>query len=60
LSGYRNSDGSFGYQGSDIAFWSSTAIGPNAWFRNLHYNYAVVWRNLGPRTLGFSVRGIKN
>jgi uncharacterized protein (TIGR02145 family) len=60
--GYRNNNGSqFGTRGIGVSYWSSSVgSSSNAWYRGLYYNNAQVSRSLNYRSLGFSVRCVKN
>ena len=59
-SGYRLSNGSFGYEGNYGYFWSSSPYGTSAWDRKLGSGNAGVYRtNLNPR-FGFSVRCVRD
>jgi uncharacterized protein (TIGR02145 family)/prepilin-type N-terminal cleavage/methylation domain-containing protein len=60
LAGSRDTDGSFGGQGSHAFFWSSLASGGSAWFRYLHSGDATIARFTGSQANGFSVRCVKN
>jgi len=59
--GYRNSDGSF-YIIRDYAFfWSATELGFNgAWFRYLNFGNGGVDRNLNVKSVGASVRCLRD
>ena len=63
-SGYCYGDGTTGvYQdiGSHCFLWSSTENGSsNAWFRNLYYIVANVYRGPSNKAFGYSVRCIKD
>jgi uncharacterized protein (TIGR02145 family) len=59
--GLRYYYGSFGNEGNDAIFWSSTEISPTyAWFRNLYLSnsYLSVYNNL--KHYGFSVRFVRD
>ena len=59
--GYRGSNGSFSSLGRTGRWWSSAEIsGSNAWDRNLFFGYHQVSRNGYDKSVGFSVRCIKN
>ena len=59
--GYRSSNGTFYVNGSHGYWWSSTEFdAATAWFYNLYYNFAFTGRNLNPKTMGFSVRCIRD
>jgi uncharacterized protein (TIGR02145 family) len=61
-SGYRANNGSyFGNRGVHARYWSSSAYsGTNAWNRAFNHNEARVNRNDYARSLGFSVRCIRD
>jgi uncharacterized protein (TIGR02145 family) len=58
--GLRIGFGDFHNVGYDGCWWSSSLSGPNAWFRNLKYDYGLVNRYNYPRTNGFSVRCLRD
>jgi uncharacterized protein (TIGR02145 family) len=61
--GYRTYNGaSLNYRGAEALFWSSTAsAGHSAWFRQLSFDQATVYRYFGYyRSHGFSVRCIRD
>ena len=60
--GYRLSNGSnFANRGTYAFFWSSSATSStSAWIRNFYYYRADVARTYDYRSIGFSVRLIKN
>ena len=60
LAGYRYTDGSFSYQGSNANLWSSLVSGGSAWYRTLFSGYAGVYRNTNAQAYGFSVRCVHN
>jgi len=63
LSGYRKSvPGYFDAYGSFNIFWSSleNGTGTSAWIRRLYSDYTTVYRNNFTKSLGYSVRCIKN
>jgi len=60
MSGYRNTDGSFGNMGSNTNFWSSTGSGSSAWLRRLGTSYSTVNRLTYSKARGFSVRCIRD
>ena len=60
LSGYRSTDGTFNYLGTDAYFWSSSEAGTSAWRRNLGYTGSTVNRGADDQALGFSVRCLKD
>ncbi len=56
-----SSDGSFNYLGDGGYWWSSTGfVGSLAWYRNLSYKAANVYRNFNDKSLGFSVRCLRD
>ena len=59
--GYRNSDGSF-INIRDFAFvWSATEYDGNfAWYRRLNYSVVYVYRTTSDKSVGASVRCLKN
>ncbi len=58
--GYRHTDGSFSGVSNNANLWSSTELGVEAWYRNLHYNYTDVDRNDLNEDYGFSVRCVRD
>jgi len=59
--GNRGSSGSFFSLGYDGHWWSSTEYsGTHAWHRSLYYDHDRVYRNTSHKTLGFSVRCLKD
>jgi len=59
--GYRNTDGSFNFLGSDAYFWSaSERPSTNAWNRSLDSGYSQSHRSYYYKKYGFSVRCLKN
>ena len=59
--GGRFSNGSFTIIGDYGYWWSSTEnFTNNAWYRNLNYNYGYVYRNYSNKTLGCSVRCLRD
>ena len=61
LAGYRNTDGSFYYIGSDTGFWSSSASSSSlAWNRFLSTSYSTVNRYNDDKAYGFSVRCLRD
>jgi uncharacterized protein (TIGR02145 family) len=60
---YGYADGSFGYLGTDVIWWSSTGYDPsNAWASSLYYNHANFYHDYqysGKRN-GYAVRLIKD
>ena len=60
LTGFRFTDGSFGYGGTFTYFWSSVGSGGSAWSRSLGSGYTAVDRFTYAVAYGFSVRCLKN
>ncbi|HNX11112.1 MAG TPA: FISUMP domain-containing protein [bacterium] len=60
LAGDRNTNGSFGAQGTFAIFWSSSRSGSNAWNRYLSSGFWAVFRYADSQANGFSVRCLKN
>ncbi len=61
LAGYRSTDGSFNYIGSNTPFWSSSASSSsNAWDRYLDASYSTVNRYNSNKAYGFSVRCLRD
>jgi len=59
--GYRNLDGTFGDVGYYGIWWSATELGTNyAWIRDMLYSYGNVFRDVGNKELGFSVRCVRD
>ncbi len=59
--GSRLIDGAFNSVGFDGFWWSAGEFGTaNAWFRYLGYYDAIVFRNYFSKTLGFSVRVVRD
>jgi len=59
--GSRFSNGGFNNLSDDATFWSSSENGSSfAWYRDLFYQYNGVYRNFDYRSLGFSVRCVKD
>jgi uncharacterized protein (TIGR02145 family) len=59
--GYRGSNGSFALMGSSSSFWSSSEyLGYAAWYRQLFNSYSAVYRVGSSKTLGLSVRCVRN
>ena len=59
--GYRNSDGTFRLIGGLTSWWSSTETNTtNAWSRIIGYNNIIVGRGSLNKTLGNSVRCVRN
>ncbi len=55
--GSRNSVGTYFNIGYGGYWWSSTGLDSNnAWFRDLYYNYSLVYRGTNNKRYGFSVR----
>ena len=60
LAGYRYTNGSFYYQGSNAYLWSSSESGTNAWSRYLLSSITTVYRDTDGKAGGFSVRCLQN
>jgi len=59
--GFRYDDGSFTTAGEDAGFWSSTEFSAtNSFSRNLYYDYLNIGRFSPIKSIGFSVRCIKD
>lgn len=59
--GYRRIDGSFGFEGDDAFFWSSTEDGADyAWYRNLFSDESDLFRGGNDKQVGFSVRFVRD
>ena len=59
--GYRYFGGSFNYLGANGFWWSSSEYsGTSAWYRYLGYNYDLVSRRYYDKSLGYSVRCLKD
>lgn len=59
--GYRNVDGTFYLIATDGYWWSSTAYSTGfAWYRDLYYDDGVLYRYYDVKSLGFSVRCLKD
>ena len=59
--GYRNYGGSFNDVGYSGNWWSSSELGTlSAWFRCLDYEYGGVIRETDGKTIGFSVRCLRD
>lgn len=59
--GYRSSNGAFALLGTNSSFWSSTEnAGYAAWYREMFNSYSAVYRVSSSKTLGLSVRCVKN
>lgn len=59
--GYRYASGPFNFNGVDGYWWTSTSRNTSsAWYHNLYYTDATVYRFTSPKNYGFSVRVIKN
>jgi len=59
-SGYRNTNGTFGSLTYGAYMWSSNVSGSTAWDRRLWHGYTEVNRYYGSKTLGYSVRCLKD
>lgn len=59
--GYRSGNGSFALLGSNASFWTSTENnGYSAWYRQIYNSYSAVYRVSSTKTLGMSVRCVRN
>jgi uncharacterized protein (TIGR02145 family) len=59
--GSRNFDGSFNNIRANAFFWSATEFDDNnAWYRKLDYNNGNVNRTNNPKSVGYSVRCIRD
>ena len=58
--GYRSTDGSYYSLGYDTYFWSSLESDGNAWRRTLYYSRTDVFRRIGNKLFGSSVRCLKD
>jgi len=59
--GLRYSNGTFGYISDSGYWWSTTeSSGTSAWLRHLYYPNVQVYRGSPPKTVGYSVRCLKN
>jgi len=59
--GSRSPDGWYAARGSHAAFWSATEyVGSIVWYRVLGYDYAAVFRFGSGKSLGFSVRCVRD
>ena len=59
--GDRNGNGSFGNEGSNAFFWSSTELNSyNAWYRTLSFNSSNHYRYTNGTHYGFSVRFVRD
>jgi uncharacterized protein (TIGR02145 family) len=58
--GLRLSDGVFYYVGYDGWWWSSSLSGTSAWDRLLNFNYFNIFRYNDNRSIGFSVRCLRD
>ena len=59
-SGYRVTSGSFYGQSSIAYLWSSSESGGSAWYRYLYYGNPKVLRTVNVKSLGFSVRCVRD
>jgi uncharacterized protein (TIGR02145 family) len=57
--GFRSLDGSFNDVRGIAVFWSATEGVSNAWYRDLNYNFGVVFRFGGSKSFGASVRCLR-
>ena len=60
LPGGFSNEGSFYLVGDNGYLWSATESGGNAWTRFLYYTEARVYRTTHYKSVGFSVRCVKN
>ncbi|MBM3162472.1 MAG: hypothetical protein FJZ79_03950 [Chlorobi bacterium] len=59
--GYRSSNGTFSLIGSNGNFWTSTEnSGYSAWYRQMYNSYSAVYRVSSSKTMGLSVRCMKD
>ncbi len=59
--GIRNFAGNFFYKGTNSAWWTKTESDDiDAWCRALQYDTNSIYREKGRKTMGFSLRCIKN
>ncbi|MBN2543062.1 hypothetical protein JXI42_09390 [bacterium] len=58
--GYRDGDGSYYDLIHNSYFWSSSESVRSAWYRNIYYYYAVVYRYRYSKLYGFSVRCVRD
>ena len=59
--GFRNVYGTFNDVGANCYWWASTEVSTSsAWLRNLFYNLSSVYRNFFNKSLGFSVRLVRD
>ena len=58
--GYRSLDGNFNDVRGIAVFWSTTEGVSNAWYRDLNYNFGVVFRFGGSKAFGASVRCLRD
>jgi uncharacterized protein (TIGR02145 family) len=59
--GYRGTNGSFDSIGSNGGWWSSSeSVTAGAWFRGLSYGYGGAYRDSANKTVGFSVRCLRD
>ena len=58
--GYRNTDGSFDFRMNDGNMWSSSMYYSSAWLRTLNYQSAQVHRGYFDKSLGYSVRCVRD
>jgi uncharacterized protein (TIGR02145 family) len=58
--GRRVNYGAFFYVGSNGSWWSSSLSGTNAWLRDLSYGNGDIYRGNDFRTVGFSIRCIRD
>lgn len=59
--GYRHPRGQFYTLRRNLNWWTSTGHDEyNAWYRNIYYNNAAIYRNIYGKTSGFSVRCVRD
>ena len=59
--GFRDNDGSFYEIGTSGAWWCSSEYGTSlAWFRAMYYQYPYVYRSYLNKSIGCSIRCLKN
>lgn len=59
--GYRGSNGTFSLLGSNASFWTSTENNSySSWYRQIYNSYSAVYRVSSSKTLGLSVRCLRN
>jgi uncharacterized protein (TIGR02145 family) len=59
--GYRHPDGTFGQLDQHTHWWTSTSSDvSSAWYRQLYYGYRTIPRGCMGKTVGYSVRCVKD